>query len=390
MKITLSEAVPSSDVEMPTDVARELVRLNIATVSPTALPAVWSVSNIRKVGALRVGTADVRIRPKVPFGSLFFLLASAPTRSIWRDEVARFSVGADEIAVLARAFALELRRAIGGGLHRGYRAESIVDVTVRGRIDITEQLRRRAGVPLPLSLDVDEYTDDIALNQTLRAALDRLLRLPTLDDRSRSLLLQQRPRLAHIPPLRAGAPMPTAPPRLERYAGALQLAALILASTSVQHQRGEERSTAFLVTVAQVFEDFVGAQLRRHLERRGGRVSSQYVDDLDEAGRLTIRPDIVWRRGGIVIAIADAKYKAEKPQGFPHADVYQMHAYCSRFGLSEGHLVYARGEETPLVHRLRGSGVRVHCHAIDLSTPASALASMERVAEAIATAARLQ
>ncbi len=386
MSITLAEAAPPTDVEMPPEVARELVRLKIATVAPTLSSSVWTVSQVRKVGALSVGGVDVRIRPKVPFGSLFFLLASASTRSIWRDEIARFAVGADEVAVLARAFALELRRAIGGGLHRAYRSESIVDVTVRGRIDLAEQLRRRAGVPLPLSLEVDEFTDDIDVNRALRAALDRLLRLPQLDGRSRSLLLQQRPRLAHIPPLAAGIAVPKAPARVQRYVGALQLATLILAGASVQHERGGERSSAFLVTVAQVFEDFVAAQLRLHLERRAGRVIGQYSDRFDEAGRLTIRPDVVWLRDGSVAAVADAKYKAEKPQGFPHADVYQMHAYCSRFGMADGHLIYARGEEVPTVHVLRGSGVRVHCHAIDLSTPDAALASMARVADAIATA----
>jgi len=39
--------------------------------------------------------------------------------------------------------------------------------------------------------------------------------------------------------------------------------------------------------------------------------------------------------------VVDAKYKAEKPSGFPNAGVYQMLAYCLRLGLPEGHLVNA-------------------------------------------------
>ena len=42
-------------------------------------------------------------------------------------------------------------------------------------------------------------------------------------------------------------------------------------------------------------------------------------------------------------AVIDAKYKAEKPAGYPNADLYQMLAYCTALRLSDGHLVYAKG-----------------------------------------------
>jgi 5-methylcytosine-specific restriction enzyme subunit McrC len=76
-------------------------------------------------------------------------------------------------------------------------------------------------------------------------------------------------------------------------------------------------------------------------------------------------PDLVWYpepgRPGLVV---DAKYKADK---VPNADVYQLLAYCTALGLSEGHLVYARGVEVPRRYEVVGAGVTVWAHALDLA-----------------------
>jgi 5-methylcytosine-specific restriction enzyme subunit McrC len=44
---------------------------------------------------------------------------------------------------------------------------------------------------------------------------------------------------------------------------------------------------------------------------------------------VVLRPDITWQVGGAVQAVVDAKYKAEKPSGYPNADLYQLLAYCT-------------------------------------------------------------
>ena len=84
---------------------------------------------------------------------------------------------------------------------------------------------------------------------------------------------------------------------------------------------------------------------------------------------MVLRPDIVWQIRGSAVAVIDAKYKAEKPAGYPNADLYQLLAYCTVLGLRVGHLVYAKGNEEPARHVVRRSGVEILCHAIDLSQP---------------------
>jgi 5-methylcytosine-specific restriction enzyme subunit McrC len=85
------------------------------------------------------------------------------------------------------------------------------------------------------------------------------------------------------------------------------------------------------------------------------------------------------------VAVVDAKYKAEKPAGYPNADLYQLLAYCTVLGLRHGHLVYAKGNENPARHVVRGSGVEIFCRAIDLDQPPDLLlAQMSDLAEKIA------
>jgi 5-methylcytosine-specific restriction enzyme subunit McrC len=83
--------------------------------------------------------------------------------------------------------------------------------------------------------------------------------------------------------------------------------------------------------------------------------------------------------------VIDAKYKAEKPEGFPGADVYQLLAYCTAYGLRRGHLVYAAGNELPRVHRIPRAGVEIIAHTVDLTaSPAALLARVDRLAEVVA------
>jgi hypothetical protein len=67
--------------------------------------------------------------------------------------------------------------------------------------------------------------------------------------------------------------------------------------------------------------------------------------------------------------VIDAKYKAEKCKDYPNPDLYQILAYCTVLNLSQGHLVYAKGNEVPVQRAVRHAGTRIICHAIDLAQP---------------------
>ncbi|MFN0029915.1 MAG: 5-methylcytosine restriction system specificity protein McrC [Acidimicrobiales bacterium] len=176
----------------------------------------------------------------------------------------------------------------------------------------------------------------------------------------------------------------------ERYRPALGLAAMVLAGTSFSHDGADEADGAlqadgFMVEMAAVFEAFVTTALGQRLVESGGSYHTQYPDTLDEAGAVRIEADLVWARHGVPAAVIDAKYKAEKPSGFPNADVYQMLAYCTALGLPVAHLVYAKGNEHGVTHTLRNVDITIHAHTLDLAVaPSALLAQTNDLADSIA------
>jgi 5-methylcytosine-specific restriction enzyme subunit McrC len=142
----------------------------------------------------------------------------------------------------------------------------------------------------------------------------------------------------------------------------------------------------FLLDMPRLFEDFITVALREALVASyGGRVDDQDRNYFDDAAQVVLRPDIVWKIRGSAVAVIDAKYKAEKPAGYPNADLYQLLAYCTVLGLRAGHLIYAKGNEDPARHVVRHSGIEILCRAVDLDLPPDGLlAQMSDLAGRIA------
>ena len=79
------------------------------------------------------------------------------------------------------------RRAFGRGLLHGYRTEEEALHTIRGRIVVAEQIRRRFDLLLPVEVRYDEFTDDFLPNQLVKAAAAQLgsMRLRSRETRRR-------------------------------------------------------------------------------------------------------------------------------------------------------------------------------------------------------------
>ncbi len=119
----------------------------------------------------------------------------------------------------------------------------------------------------------------------------------------------------------------------------------------------------------------------------GGRVAGQDRHFLDHAAKVKLVPDLVWYRNGRPVAVADVKYRAEKPDGYPNADLYQMLAYCVALRLPRGHLIYARGSAEPARHVIREAGTEILTHVLDLGVPpADLLAQVSQLADLVGEA----
>ncbi|MFF3540915.1 McrC family protein [Streptomyces platensis] len=375
--VDLVEHAPPVSRLLSDAAGRALAAARIVEATPDPyLPGHWLLKAGSKVGAVAVHVpgeeqpVTLRIAPKVPIARLFFLLGYSLDPRGWRDGQVDVAEHREVLPALAHAYERQVERAIGKGLLQGYRATEGSALVVRGRIRLAEQMRRRYGAALPVEIAYDEFTADIAENRLLRAATDRMLRLPGVPRSVRARLLHQRARLADITPLVRGQQLPQwRPSRLNsRYQHALHLARAILEGASVEHLPGGLRINGFLFDMNKVFEDFVCVALREAMSPYGGRGVLQAKGvHLDEDRRVRMRPDFVWYgERGRPLVVADAKYKAGKAGGYPDADLYQMLAYCTALGLTEGHLVYAKGNDPYASHRVREAGTVLHQHALDL------------------------
>ncbi len=351
----------------------------------------WEVAANTRVGVAAISGVTVWIKPKVDIRRILFLLGYAKKPG-WRDDTIAFESVTDLVPALAHAFADQAEHALERGLIQGYLEVDDSLTVLRGRLREQDQLRRRYGIAVPLLVRFDDYTTDIPENQLLRAAAEVLLRLPGVAPRTRARLRKIRQDLADVTPHVRGMQLPTwTATRLNaRYHVALWLAELILQGNAVDQAPGDVRLGGFLVDMAKVFEDFLTAALTEALRPYGGWSRAQDRHHLDVDDLVAMRPDLVWYQGGEPSAVIDAKYKAEKPAGFPDADLYQMLAYCTALGLPDGHLVYAKGNATEVTHKVRRAGVVIHAHTVDLSAvPAALLDEIDYLAGRIAETAQV-
>jgi 5-methylcytosine-specific restriction enzyme subunit McrC len=252
-----------------------------------------------------------------------------------------------------------------------------------GRIREADQLRRRYDFALPVEVRYDDFTPDIAENQLLLAAADRLLPLPDLYDETRKLLRHLLTRLDGVGRRKLGRPLPRwqPTPLNRRYQTALGLADLVLraASYELDGTPGEDaalRADGLMVlNMWKVFENFVTVGLTNALRPYGGGCTPQdRRHHLDDACPCQLIPDLVYERpgpGGVPVpaAVVDAKYKIEIGPSGQNSDLFQMLAYCTVLGLDRGHLLYAEGPAQPLRHIVHGGGIEIVQHSLDLSLP---------------------
>jgi 5-methylcytosine-specific restriction enzyme subunit McrC len=401
--IELREHAPAAVLPLDATIGRALADGGYVKASPDPhVPGNWRLAAGSMVGAFTVAApghapVTVRVVPKMSIGRLFFLLGYAIKPKGWREDQVEVAEHQGLLPALAHAFERQAERALRQGLLQGYRVTQESAMVVRGRIREGEQIRRRYGLSIPVELEYDEYTADIPENQVLRAGVERLLRLPGVPAGVRARLLHQRARLSEVTVPGRGHLLPRwSPTRLNaRYHHALHLAEIVLRGASVEHLTGAVRIEGFVFDMNKVFEDFVTVALREALTAAdpfaqetgaGGRAVLQDRHFLDEDSTVLMKPDLVWYdHTDRPAAVADAKYKAEKPNGFPGADLYQLLAYCTVLGLGEGHLIYAKGHAAHACHLVRNTGIWIHQHALDLEQdPERLLADIGQIAAALA------
>ena len=363
-------------------------------VSPTADPdRAYLLKPSSYVGAVNVGDLSVIVRPKISVDRVMFLITYAMDPKHWREESIELAPDDDMLEAVALAFVHRTQRTVRRGLLRGYRREEDALNTVRGQIRFADQIGRRYGLPLPIEVAYDEYTEDIVQNRLLKTAVQHLSMTRIRSAGVRREIRRLRPVFDMV---QLGSYAPGAVPEIrytrldEHYRPAVELARLIIENSSLELLGGKVTGTSFLINMNVVFEQFLHAALGEALGVAGDQWRRGKSLELDEDGRIDVEPDLSWwpagstGSGALPLFVGDAKYKKLDAPGFRHADIYQMLAYCTAANLPSGMLIYAAGEDVAGKHRINHAGKTIEVATLDLSgTPEDILREVGRLAERV-------
>jgi len=351
----------------------------------TNQPGMYQLRASQFVGTVILPTRTVRIAPKVSVDRLVHLLGFAPelAQSFSAAEGTQFN---DVVSAMKTIYAHALQNLLLRGLLREYRLEEDELVAVRGRVDVMDLTLRKFGIFPPLRCRYQEYTVDREPNRRLLSAAVGLANAGNRRDNASRLLAELSTRFEGVT-LAKYDPKRVVPLRRDRllthYDPALAVAEVVLQNASLELAAAQTDAIAFVVDMNKVYERFVARALMSALDLEPGRQwrMQAYGLHLDQAAKIPMRPDVLWRdEHGHPLVVIDTKYK-ETERATPQ-DVQQVVAYCSALGLRDAVLLYAECPEDE--HVINTSGIRVRQWRLSLrGTREDLEREIERVAEAL-------
>lgn len=391
-QVSLTEYIPQHGIPLTQNECAALKRINAdIAISPSADTLdCYDLTPSSKIGVIQLPELSILIRPKIQIERVLFLLSYAVDPKHWQDTGFDFQEKHSLVEAITPGFLRQIRRAIGHGILKSYRPEETTLPTIRGRIRLQDQIKRRHGHMPPVELSYDEFTDDIEENRLLKAAICSLGRM-----RFRSTDLRRQ--LYHFQSIfDPVARVEYDPRRLpvihytrlnSRYRPAIDLAKLILRSFSYDLNHGNAPGTTFLVDMNDVFEKFVLIALREALGLPDWKFPSGDANHglfLDMAQDIDLLPDLSWWEESVCLFVGDAKYKRINARGIKHPDLYQLLSYTIGAGVPGGLLVYAAGEGDPAVHEVVNVGKTLRVTSLDLSgRPEQILSEVGRIAQIV-------
>ena len=264
------------------------------------------------------------------------------------------------ITVFVRRLMDELHR----GVDRGYRHQEDNLGVVRGKLLLTEHLRRNAARPDRVFVGFDEFLSDTLVNRILKAGCRRLLSL-TVDANNAARLghaLDALDEAGDIHPREHDFDRLVLNRNTERFRPLLAFCRQLLTGSSTAPSIGDGDGFSLLFPMEQVFESYVGHTIRRHAAVLGfgdhvvelqGHGRYLLRDEATPFGRrFALRPDVVVRRRDTKepVLVLDTKWKRllsdaeDRSNGVGRSDLYQLYAYATRYGCPRNVLLYPKLE----------------------------------------------
>ena len=243
--------------------------------------------------------------------------------------------------LLMRCYLEQVTTIVRKGIARTYVTQQDNLIFLRGKLQLTEHIKRNSYDASHVYCEFDEYAADRPINRLIKGALlivNKLTQDATNQQRCRELLFWF-----------DGLPGTTDPQsdlrRMQRdrlvqhYAPAMPLCKLILFGLNPLTQQGENQVVSMLFPMEKVFESYVAAKLP--IQFRDWRVSAQatgraLIDDHLNRKMFYLKPDFKFERSHTRV-IADTKWKlinqADRSDkyGISQADIYQLFGYTKKY-----------------------------------------------------------
>jgi 5-methylcytosine-specific restriction enzyme subunit McrC len=233
---------------------------------------------------------------------------------------------------------------------------------LRGRLDVTRQLRQMPGRQHLFQIRHDVFLPDRAENRLLKSAAMRVLASTRSPDNWR-LANELCVRLGDVPEsrdIRADFRLWRGDRNLAHYRSAKPWCQLILGDSMPLAIVGETRGMSLLFPMERLFESYVAAWMRKRLAPEAKLITQARTFSLcehDGARMFQLRPDLLVQHQGSSW-VMDTKWKridgsgrADK-YGLAQSDFYQMFAYGHTYLAGAGELVliypHWSGFQTPL------------------------------------------
>jgi 5-methylcytosine-specific restriction enzyme subunit McrC len=317
-------------------------------------------------GLIQAGPWTLEILPKIydpedPLPdrcALVRMLSTCFDIPIRLDGTARSNLADDLLTVVIRAYLEEAQRQLRQGWIKSYVDEEDRLTRLRGRLNVSEQVRRGRAAADRLHCVFDELTIDNDFNRVVRAAL--VLVRPRLPVGSRLAIQANQLDLA-LADVRLIGPGKALRMRLpqhrltRRYDRLLLLASWLLRLLGPNVHGGPEEGLGLTFDMNRLFQETVSIALasaiRRHpLVSRLRLTREQPVKPLvrDESNRprFMMRPDLCLWLDRELVAILDTKWKrltpfqVERQAGISQTDLYQLLGYGYTYACRHLTLIY--------------------------------------------------
>ena len=346
-----------------------------ATVQPTSgSNDHYDVRPGNTVGAVMVDGTTIIVEPKIPISRVLFMLGYAADPGAWHQQDANLGAATDLVSGVIGLFTNLCDRALRRGLLNGYHSVKADLYTVRGRIDLAAQLRRRPGQDLPLAVRFDQHDEDTTENRLLLAAALLLRGLPVRTPAARRSLHRVLETLQNVTAqtYRTNQIPSITWTRLNiHYRPAVELARLILTLHAPDLTAGAHHTASLTIDMAALFENFIREALREALHVSPTQFPAGTACPplhLDSAHHVRLLPDLSLWTNGQCRFIGDVKYKRDTGPGH-NDDLYQLLAYATAARLPVATLVYADGPPTPSTHHIVGTSIQLITQHMDLAQP---------------------